>query len=85
VILNLSISEEMMRFVEAKVASGRYASADLVIEHALRLLEEIQKPDMEKRASLKAAYEEGLASGDAGDIDIEQLIEEARRQHRADE
>ena len=34
--MNVCISEEARRFVEAEVASGRYTSEDAVIEDALR-------------------------------------------------
>jgi antitoxin ParD1/3/4 len=77
--LNVSIADDLTRFIEAKVQSGEYPSADAVIEHALQLLEESQKTDKEKLAWLRAAVEEGEASGDAGPLDIEALKDEARR------
>jgi antitoxin ParD1/3/4 len=38
--LNVSLTPELARFVDAKVASGRYQSASEVVRSALRLLEE---------------------------------------------
>ena len=76
--LNVSIADDLTRFVESKVESGEYASADAVVEDSLRLLEESQKTDEEKLAWLRAAISEGDASGDAGPLDIEVIIGEAR-------
>ena len=83
--LNVSIADDLTRFVESKVESGEYASADAVVEDALRLLEESQKTDEEKLAWLRAAIAEGDASGDAGPLDIEAIIGEARRRRDAGE
>jgi antitoxin ParD1/3/4 len=38
--MNVSLTSELERFVNAKVESGRYNSASEVIREALRLLEE---------------------------------------------
>ena len=83
--LNVSIADDLTRFIEAKVQSGEYPSPDAVVEDALRLLEESQKSDEEKLAWLRAAIEEGEASGDAGPLDIEAIIGEARRRREAGE
>ena len=83
--LNVSIADDLTRFIEAKVQSGEYPSPDAVVEDALRLLEEAQKTDEEKLAWLRAAIEEGEASGDAGPLDIEAIIGEARRRREAGE
>jgi antitoxin ParD1/3/4 len=42
--LNVSLTPELSRFVEAKVSSGRYQSASEVVRAALRLLERAE-PD----------------------------------------
>jgi antitoxin ParD1/3/4 len=77
--LNVSLNDDLARFVAAKVASGEYGSPNEVVEDALRLLEEAHKSDEEKLAWLRAAYDEGIASGDAGPLDMETVIIEARR------
>ena len=42
--MNFTISEESRRFVEAKVASGRYTTEDPVIEDALRPKCQLERP-----------------------------------------
>jgi antitoxin ParD1/3/4 len=83
--LNVSLNDDLARFVTAKVESGEYRSANEVIEDALRLLEEAHKSDEDKLAWLRAAYDEGIASGDAGPLDMEAVIGEARRRREAGE
>ncbi len=81
--MSVTIGDDLARFVEEKVESGEYGSARAVVEDALRRLELDQQTEEEKLAWLRAAYEEGLASGDAGELDIEELIKEARREYEA--
>jgi antitoxin ParD1/3/4 len=83
--MNVSIGDDLARFVEKKVESGAYESAQDVVEAALRALELAEQSDEEKLAWLRQAYEEGIASGDAGELDIEEVIKEARRQFEAGE
>jgi antitoxin ParD1/3/4 len=83
--INVTIDDDLARFVEKKVESGEYGSAQAVVEDALRRLELDQQSDEERIAWLRAAHEEGIASGDAGEIDIEDVIKEARRQYEAGE
>ena len=78
--MNVSIGEDAARLVEKMVASGQYGSAEEV-EHALAALALDEPFDEEVSAWLRRAYEEGIASGDAGELDIEKVIAEARRQH----
>ena len=44
--MNVCISEEARRFVEAEVASGRYISEDAVIEDALRRMRQQGSPPL---------------------------------------
>ena len=60
---NVNLTEELDRFVGAKVESGLYANASEVLRAALRLLEQQEREYDEKMAVLRAAIEEGLASG----------------------
>ena len=75
--LNVPVSEELARFIEAKVESGEYASAEQVVAEALHLLAAAETH--ESSEPLQAAWDEGIDSGDAGEIDLQQLTAEARR------
>jgi antitoxin ParD1/3/4 len=62
---NVNLTEELDRFVAAKVESGRYANASEVLRAALRALEREEKEFEEKMAVLRKAIADGDASGDA--------------------
>src|SRR3954470_18234848 len=66
--LNVVIGEELARFVEAKVDSGEYASAQDVVEDALRLLASGDVADEAKLAALRSDWDEGGGSGGAGGV-----------------
>jgi antitoxin ParD1/3/4 len=76
--MNVSLPEELAEFVKAKVSSGRYTSSSDVVREALRLLEQQDELQAEKLRWLQLAWQDGIASGDAGDLDLAQLKAEAR-------
>lgn len=64
---SVALGDHFTAFAAQQVASGRYGSMSEVIRAGLRLLE-----DEEQRfAELRAAIEEGLASGDPIPFDFE--------------
>jgi antitoxin ParD1/3/4 len=66
---NVNLTEELDRFVLKKVKSGRYENASEVVRAALRTLEREEKHYAAKLAALRAAIDEGDASGIAeGDV-----------------
>lgn len=77
--MNVSLPEELATFVKAKVESGRYTSSSEVVREALRLLERHDQLNAEKLRLLKEAWQEGIDSGDAGEIDFARLKSDARR------
>ena len=79
--MNVRIGEDAARLVEKMVASGQYSSAEEVVEHALAALALNEPFDEEVTAWLREEWEKGVASGNAGPLDIEKVIAEARRQH----
>jgi antitoxin ParD1/3/4 len=75
--MNISLTDELARFVKAKVETGRYTSSSEVVSEALRLLEKHEQS--EKLAWLRQAWQDGIDSGDAGELDFDALKEKARR------
>ena len=66
---NISLTKQLDRFVAKKIASGRYENASEVVRAGLRTLEREELEYDAKLAALRAAIEEGDASGVApGDV-----------------
>jgi len=77
--INVSLTDELAKFIDAQIATGRYASSSEVVQEALRLMERFGQADVEKLRWLQNAWSEGIDSGDAGKIDFAELKQEARR------
>ena len=60
---NVNLTEELDRFVLSKVESGRYENASEVVRSALRALEREEREYEAKLEALRAAIDEGMASG----------------------
>ena len=66
---NVNLTEELDRFILDKIETGRYENASEVVRDALRRLEREDRTYEAKLAALRAALEEGIASGIAeGDV-----------------
>lgn len=66
---NVNLTDELDRFVLSRVKSGRYENASEVVRDALRTLERAELEYEAKLAGLRAAIDEGDASGIAeGDV-----------------
>jgi len=76
--MNISLTDQLEKFVSEQVQSGAYQSASEVVRDGLRLLAERRKTEELKLAALRAAIREGLASGPAEPLDMEAIIAEAR-------
>jgi antitoxin ParD1/3/4 len=59
----VSLTPELDRFVVSIVNAGRYANAGEVMRAALRLLQRDEREREQKMAALRAAIDEGIASG----------------------
>ena len=81
--MNVSLTDELANFVKDKVAAGRYASSSEVVREALRLMEKAERREAEKLSFLRQAWQEGIDSGDAGELDFEALKQEARARFAA--
>lgn len=77
-ILSISMDEEMTAFVKRQVDDGHYASESDVIEEALRLLMESEEGGIE---AIRAAIDEGEASGEPQPLDPEAFLAELHRNH----
>jgi antitoxin ParD1/3/4 len=60
---NVNLTDELDHFVLARVKSGRYENASEVVRAALRTLEREEQQYEAKLANLRAAIDEGDASG----------------------
>ncbi len=76
--MNVSLTDELANFVKAKVTTGRYTSSSEVVREALRLMEKMEQQEAEKLQFLRKAWQAGVDSGDAGEVDFKALKQEAR-------
>ena len=70
---NVNLTKELDQFIASRVESGLYANASEVMRSALRLLEKEEREYEEKMAVLRAAIDEGDASGNAEEGVFERL------------
>ncbi len=75
---SFSLGDHFTNFIDEKVEQGRYGSASDVVRAGLRLLEEEEA----KLAALRAAIDEGDASGPATPFDFDAFIARKRKQRR---
>ncbi|RYB03467.1 type II toxin-antitoxin system ParD family antitoxin [Lichenibacterium ramalinae] len=74
----VSLDDELARFVEGQIATGRFRSSSDLVREALRLMETTERRDADNLRWLREAWQDGLDSGDAGEIDFTALKAEAR-------
>lgn len=65
--MNVSLTEELRKFVDDKVASGRYHSASEVIREGLRLLAEQDELREARQNALRRKVKDGLDQLDRGE------------------
>lgn len=78
--ISISLTPELLGLVKAKVQTGRYTSTSEVVREALRLLERSDRLEAERSEELRRAWQQGVSSGDAGELDFAELRKEARLQ-----
>ena len=80
---NVSLTDELDRFIAAKVEEGLYANASEVMRTALRNLEQAEREYDAKLATLRALIDEGDGCDPADDIDGEEFMEQMRERIKA--
>lgn len=78
--ISISLTPELIGLIKTKVDSGRYSSTSEVVREALRLLERADQQEAERIKSLRRAWQEGIDSGDAGEINFSELRQAAKRE-----
>ena len=63
--MNVSIGDRWETFIEAAIASGRYASASEIVREGLRLVEEREAKLQSLRETLATSLNNGGANTDA--------------------
>jgi antitoxin ParD1/3/4 len=77
VTLNVSLTPELERFVEARVASGRYLTASEVVREGLRLLEEREVSRQTALDEVRRKISVGLEQAERGELfDGEEVFRE---------
>ncbi len=78
--MNVSLTDQLERFVSEQVRAGRYQSASEVVREGLRLLAARDEADRLKLEALRKMIREGLESGPAEPLDMEEILATARTQ-----
>jgi antitoxin ParD1/3/4 len=77
--MNVSLTPQLEAYVRAKVDTGLYTSSSEVVREALRMMEQRERQQQEKLEALRRDIQEGLDSGSAGPIDLEDMLAGFRR------
>ena len=84
---NVNFGPHFDRFVQEKLAEGRYQNASEVVRAGLRLLEDAEATNLERRAAMRAELAErandGLPTQPAARV-FEDLRDHHKRQVKAD-
>ncbi len=74
--LNVSLTPELDKFVQDRVATGRYQTASEVIREGLRLLEQQEQERETVLSALKSKLKRGASQAERGEVvDGEKFID----------
>lgn len=80
--LTIDLTPNLENLVRARVESGVYKNASEVVADALKLMESAEHHYASaKFEQLKSDIHEGIASGSAGTLDIEAIIQRGHARH----
>ncbi len=81
--MNVSLTAELERLVNEKVASGMYGSASEVIRAGLRLLQQADADQAARLEALRSAVRVGVEQADRGELWDGKDVFDALRERRA--
>jgi antitoxin ParD1/3/4 len=81
--MNVSLTPELEKFVESRVATGRYQTASEVVREGLRLLEEQERQREAGFQALKNKLKRGAAQAERGELVAGDKVFAEIRQHSA--
>ena len=77
--MNVSLTPELEKLINAKIDSGLYHSASEVVRDGLRLLQQRDELHQKKLTALQDEIDRGLRSAEAGNVyDADMVIAELR-------
>ena len=76
--MNVSLTHQLEQLVTELVQSGRYRSASEVVREGLRLLAVRDESDRAKLEGLRRLIQEGIDSGPAVPLDMDEIIATVR-------
>jgi antitoxin ParD1/3/4 len=76
---SIALSERHRQLIDGLVASGRYQGVSEVVRDSLRLLEDREGARTRALAEIEAVVRAGIASGPAGELDLDAIVAEAER------
>ena len=77
--LKIELDDATSKLVERQLETGDYESAEAVVRASLQLMDD----ERERIAYIRAALEEGEASGSAGVFNVEEFLAEMKSAHHA--
>lgn len=80
--IKASVSKELAAAARDAVSSGDYATTSEVVQDALKLWKNRREIHHKDSEVLRARFRKGVASGDAGLLDIPTMIAEERKKAR---
>ena len=79
---NVNLGPHFDRFVQEKLAEGRYQNASEVVRAGLRLLEDAEATNLERRAAIRAELAERASDGHPTQP-AARVFEELRAHHQS--
>ncbi|MEH2401744.1 ribbon-helix-helix domain-containing protein [Nostoc sp.] len=86
--MSISLTPDQERFIQTKLQSGKYRSAEEALEIALRLLDEYDRADAEWVEDVREKIDAAILASDQtppidGETFLNQILERFRQGHQA--